>query len=199
MELKYPVITIGREYCAYGRTVASGLSKSLGIKYYDKDFVNEIVKKSGFPEDVVRDESEEMSSASRFLENMLGASAAYSSSYDRIYEAQRAVILDLVRDPCILVGRCANSILREAGMNSFNIYLYADIECRKDRCRELNPGLEESQIEKFVRKIDNERQVYYRRYAGSEVYDPRNYNICLDVGTLGVEKTVETILSIVSE
>ena len=44
--LKFPVITIGREYCAYGRTIAGMLSERLGIPYYDKDFVKKTVIES---------------------------------------------------------------------------------------------------------------------------------------------------------
>ena len=197
--LIYPVITIGREYCAYGRTVAAKLSEKLGIKYYDKDFVNKIVEASGFSEDVVKAENEAMSGAAKFLEDMLAATAIYSSSYDKIFEAQKEVVLDLVKNPCILVGRCANSILKEAGMKCFSIYLYADIRHRLIRCAELNPDLEAKNMEKYIRKIDNDRQIFYKRYAGSDVYDPHNYDVCLDVGTLGIEKTVETILSLITE
>jgi cytidylate kinase len=196
-KLKYPVITIGREYCAYGRTIAAKLEERLGIKYYDKDFLRKTIAESGFSEDVVKEESETMSSGSKLLEDMLNATAIYSSSYDRIYEAQKEVMLELAKEPCIIVGRCANFILREAGIDSFNIYLYADIECRMQRCAELNPDVDEKHLEKFVRKVDSERQVYYRKYTGSEVYDPHNYSICLDVGELGIDKTVETILSLV--
>lgn len=197
-ELKYPVITIGREYCAYGRTVASKLAERLGLNYYDKDFVNKIVAESGFSEDVVWEEHEAMSGATKFLEDMLSATALYTSSYDKIFEAQKQVVRDLAKQPCIIVGRCANSILSDAGVDSFNVYLYADIKYRKVRCAELNPELEENQLEKYIRKVDNDRAIFYKKYAGSDVYDPHNYNICLDVGTLGIENTVETILALVT-
>jgi cytidylate kinase len=199
MKLKYPVITIGREYCAYGRTVASGLAEHLGIKYYDKDFVEKTVAESGFSRDVVQEESETMSGASKILDDVLNATAIYSSSYDKIYEAQKAVALDLAKEPCILVGRCANCILREAGVKSFNIYLCADIGFRLKRCSELHPELDEKHLEKYVRKMDEDRQVYYKKYTGSEVYDSRNYDICIDVGTFGPEKTIEIILSLITE
>ena len=38
-EIRYPIITISREYAAGGRSVARGLEKNLGIPFYDKDFV----------------------------------------------------------------------------------------------------------------------------------------------------------------
>ena len=197
-KLKYPVITIGREYCAYGRTVAAGLEKKLGIKYYDKDFVNRIIKESGFSEDVVWDEHEAISSKAKFLDEMLSATALYMSPYDKIFEAQKQVVLELAKQPCIIVGRCANSILKEAGILSFDVYLHADIEHRKVRCAELNPEIESDQLEKYIKKVDTDRQIFYKKYAGKEVYDVRNYNISLDVGELGIERTVDLIYSLVT-
>ena len=200
-QLKYPVITIGREYCAFGRTVAASLEERLGIKYYDKDFLRKTIAESGFSEDVVKEESETMIGGSKLLEDMLNATAIYSSSYDKIYEAQKEVVLELAKEPCIIVGRCANNILRENGIRSFNIYLYADFDFRVKRCAELYNELEldTNNLEKHVKKMDADRQVYYKKYAGSEVYDPHNYDICIDVGKLGPEKTVDLIMSLITE
>ena len=38
-----PIITISREFGAGGRTIAKGLSKELGIPWYDRDFVRLLV------------------------------------------------------------------------------------------------------------------------------------------------------------
>ena len=200
-KLKYPVITIGREYCSYSRAIASELAKRLDIKYYDKDFVKKTVEESGFSTDVVKEENETMSSASKILDDVLNAAAIYSSSYDKIFEAQKEVVLELAKEPCILIGHCANSIVREAGIDSFNIYLYADFDYRVKRCAALynELELEAKDLEKHVRKMDADRQVYYKKYAGSEMSDPHNYNICLDVGKLGHEKTIEVIMSLITE
>lgn len=200
-KLKYPVITIGREYCSYGRKIASELAGRLGLKYYDKDFVGKTVEESGFSTDIVREENETMSSASRILDDVLNATAIYSSSYDKIFEAQKEVVLELAKEPCILVGHCANSIVSEAGIDSFSIYLYADFDFRVKRCAALYDELEleAKDLEKHVRKMDAERQVYYKKYAGSEMSDPHNYNICLDVGKLGPETTIDLIMSLVTE
>ena len=42
-EKKYPVITISREYGALGNSLAKALSDRLGIPYYDRDFVKNIL------------------------------------------------------------------------------------------------------------------------------------------------------------
>ena len=110
-KLKYPVITISREYAAYGRTIAAGLSSRLGIPFYGKDFVKETAKQSGYSEEVIVREGEDMSPASKFMNSLLNNANAYSSSYDGIYKAQKEVILNLAQKPCIIVGRCADHIL----------------------------------------------------------------------------------------
>ena len=99
------VITISREYGAYGRSVAKALSKRLGIEYYDVDFVRMTAQKSGYSEEDVSREGELLSAGSRFINSFLSTSA-YNSSYDEIFQAQRQVVLELAKNPCIMVGRC---------------------------------------------------------------------------------------------
>ena len=57
----YSVITINREYAAKGRTLAAALSERLGIPYYDRDFVVKTAEASGYDQDLVFEESEELS------------------------------------------------------------------------------------------------------------------------------------------
>ena len=70
-EKKYPVITISREYGAGGRSVAKGLSEKLGIPWYDNDFVKLTAEQSGFSEETIKNEGEEISSLSRALDSVL--------------------------------------------------------------------------------------------------------------------------------
>lgn len=196
-EKTYPVITISREFCAYGHTVAKALSDSLGIPFYDRDFVKKTVEESGYAEEDVRKEGEEMSRGSKFMNTFLNGATAYSSSYDGIFAAQKKVILDLAKSPCIIVGRCADSILRKAGVPSFNIFLYGDLEHRMQRAKELGYDQKDSNLERLVSKYDKRRRVYYREYAGSEMGDCSNYNICLDTGTIGPERSAQILTDLI--
>ena len=63
--MSHRVITISREYAAYGRTVAAALSKELGIEYYDKDFVKKTAEESGFDVELVEKEGESLSHATK--------------------------------------------------------------------------------------------------------------------------------------
>lgn len=196
--MKYPVITITREYCAYGRTVASALAKRLGIDYYDRDIVNKTIIEGKFHEQEGRNENESMSNVEKFLQDMLGSVAVYSSSFENIFETQKGVILDMAKEPCILVGRCANAILKEAGIESFDVFLYADKEKRMVRCAELNPDMDQDHLEQRIRRVDEDRQIFYKSFGKINMNDMHNYDICIDVGALGIERTVETIAALVT-
>lgn len=195
---KYPVITIAREYCAYGRTVAAALAKKMGINYYDRDIVNKTIIESKFSEDEAHGEVETMSNVELFLQDMLGSVAAYSSSFDSIFEAQKGVILDFAKEPCILVGRCANTILKEAGIESVDVFLYADIDERMKRCAELNPDMDEYHLEERIRRVDEDRKIFYKSFGNTNMYDMHNYDLCLNTGALGIDKTVDTILALIT-
>ncbi|MCR5102574.1 MAG: cytidylate kinase-like family protein [Butyrivibrio sp.] len=195
VELKFPVITIGREYGAGGRTIAAALSEKLGIPYYDKDFVIKTAKESGYSEDEINKEGEQMNHINEFIDNLLNNSAAYTSSFDQIYKAQKNVIMDLAKSPCIIVGRCADYILREAGINAFNIFLFADLDKKVERAKELpeNEGIND--IKKAVQKRDELRNTYYKHYTGEDMRYYKQYDICLDTGVIGIDKCVDILVS----
>ena len=44
--MKYKVITISREFAAYGRMIAKRLAEDLGQEWYDKDFVKKTEEES---------------------------------------------------------------------------------------------------------------------------------------------------------
>ena len=190
----YPVITIAREYCAYGRTVAAALAQRMGVEFYDRDIVNKTIIESRSGGDSAQEESATQSNIEKFQQDMLGSIALESSSFENIFNAQKEVILEMAKEPCIIVGRCANSILKDAGIGSFNVFLYADTDHRMARCRELNPDMDEYQLEERIRRVDEDRKIFYKSFGKVNMYDMHNYDLCIDVGRLGVDKAVETIL-----
>ena len=103
------IITISREYGALGHTIAGALAERLGLEYYDRDFVKLTAKASGYSEEDIRREGEEMSGGAKWMNSFLDNMASYTSSYDRIYEYQRAIIIDLAKKP---ISSCARRAFR---------------------------------------------------------------------------------------
>ena len=199
--MKNRVITISREYAAYGRTVAGYLSEKLGIPYFDKDFVKKTAEDSGFSEETIKEEGEMMSKGHKWINSIIHSSPGSFSSYDSLFVAQSKVILELAKEPCIIVGRCAGHVLTDAGIPCFNIFLYGTPESRRKRAAEemAYHGITDTDVDKYIAKIDSQRRNYFKTYTGKEMRDASNYNICLDIGTLGLEKCEEILFTALSE
>ena len=192
------VITISRIYGAGGHSVAEALSKRLGLEYYDKDFVKLTAQASGYSEEQVLKSGENMSSGARWMNDFLDNMSSYTSAYDRIFEVQRDVLMDLAKKDCIIVGRCANIILRNAGVETFDVFLFANREHQLKRTKELNE-YGNMDPEKYMDRRNHLRQVYYKAYTGHEMGDYRDYNLCIDTGVTGIEKTADIIAQILGK
>lgn len=200
-ELKYQVITIGREYGAYGKTLGAALSETLGIPYYDKDMMRKVAEESGYSLEEIHKYGEQMSKATNFMNNFLNTMDSYVSSIDAIHKAENEVIKKLAQNPCILIGRCADQVLRKEGVNCFNIFLYADLAYRVAHAAEMpeHKGLTGPALVKEVEKKSVGRATYYKHYTGKDIHSLNNYHICLDVGEIGVDKCREIILDLVTK
>ena len=162
---KYPVITISREYGALGRTLAAELSERLGIPYYDKDFVKKAADESGYAEEEVKTEGEELKPSSRMLNSILNSAVSYSSSHDAIFKAQKKVVLELAKDPCIIVGRCADFILRDVA-DCLSVFIHVSDEKRTERIVSVYGRREEAPAKRLHDK-DKKRKAYYELYTGT--------------------------------
>ena len=193
-EQRLPVITINREFGAGGRSLAAILSEKLEIPYYDKDFVSKTMEESGFDEEDVEREGEELSRSSKVLDDLFNGTVSYTSSHDAIFNAEKKVILKLAENPCIIVGRCANMILAEAGIDSLDVYLHGPMEDKMKRLDEISPN-GKPVTEKSVKEHDRKRRTFFKNYTGKELFDASNYTFCFDVGKIDIPQCAEIILA----
>lgn len=197
-EKKCPVITISREYGALGRTLAAELSERLGIPYYDRDFVKKTAEASGYAEEEIDREGEDLKPSSRVLNSFLNSAVSYSSSHDEIFKAQKKVVLELAKDPCIIVGRCADHILQEAGIDAFCVYLYASVQDRMQRAGDLAEN-GNMRLDKYIEKRDLQRRTYYKKYTGCDMGNANNYTICFDTGRINIRTCADIIMQILEQ
>lgn len=69
-EMAHLVITIGCEYGAKGNQIGKKVAKDLGIKFYDRDTVDEIIKEVGIPKDIMEKVEEGITIAGKGAEVM---------------------------------------------------------------------------------------------------------------------------------
>ncbi len=192
------VITIAREFGSLGRPIAQKISEKLGIKFYDRDIVDQAAKQLNLPASII-DKKEE--SAFKIFSNSFGRMAhplggGTTEVQDKIYEAQENVIKFLVdHDSCVVVGRCGDFILSEHP-NSMHIYIYAPYEERvKNSIVEL--GLDELEAKKMIAKVDEARISYHMHYAGFKPDNKNFKDIMINSSLLGVEGTADCLVEII--
>lgn len=189
------IVTISREFGSGGREVAKRLSDVLGVAYYDKEIIDHIAEKTNFAPEYVATVSEVPTMSSypvtfgrTFASNVLSPSEA-------VQIAQRECIKELAeKEDCIIVGRCANSILAD---KAFKVFVYAsDMDCRIDRCYNKVPADKEiprKKMEKEILAVDKRRAKYQLAYADQKWGEMSNYDLCIDTSKFGVKKAVEII------
>ena len=198
--MKKRIITISREFGSGGRTVGALVAKMLGIKFYDQELIEKAVEKTGFSHEFIQEAGEYASSTSKLLFNMT-LSSAYSSvglpsNYDKIYVAQNNIIRELAdSEPCVIVGRCADYILRERE-DCLNVFVHADLEFRKKHVLENYGDDPKRPIEKRLAEKDKKRHLYYKHYTGKTWGDSRNYHLSLNTAVVGVERAAEWIVEL---
>ena len=186
------IITISREYGAYGHTIGRLVAQKLGIEVYDKDIVRSAARNTGLSEDDIRSREELLHKSDSFLRS-ISPSFSYSQ-IDEIFAREKDAILSFAaKGPCVIVGRCADAILREAGYDALNVFLHASEKIRYDRVGELIGSTNPADIHKAIRVNDNARESYYRYFTEQKWGDYTSYDLMLDAGTLGIEKCVALI------
>lgn len=186
------IITINREYGAGGRTIAKGLSEKLGIPWYDQDIITEISRDTGYTVEDIQQNGERLSKFDLFIDSFTGSSINYASIHDTIFEVQKNEILKLAEKSCIIVGRLANYILKNEGIKTFDVFLYADFESRMKHIGELGEN-GKCDLKKFVEKRDALRKNYYKHYSGKDFGSCYNYNVCIDTGRISKETAIDIV------
>lgn len=190
------VITISREYGAGGHSIGKQLAEKLGIEFYDRDIVRETAKASGFDMELIESEEEDISRADSFFKSICNASSTYFQDTQRaIHDVQQAIILRFAKaGPCVILGRCADEILRENGVDSLNVFIHADDIHRAARVSEMTGVTDATELQKLISKKDGSRHTYYSRYTGKRWGDSRNYHLSLDSGKLGYDLCIRLIM-----
>ena len=190
------VITISRQFGSMGRSIARELSEILGIEFLDRDIVEATAKRMGLPVSVISDEEESMKST--FFRRQYPLGMGMSSLKDEIFLTQKNIIRDFAaKGSCIIVGRCADYILREHPRCA-NVFISASKEDRIIRlCRIHN--VNEEVAEEMIEKADKRRSEYYNYYSYKTWGAAATYHLCIDSSSLGIEETVRFVEEFVAK
>ena len=188
------VITISREYGSGGRYIGKLIAEKLGIKLYDKEFIEKVAAKTGLSQEYIENN-----------EQRRDAFAGLNSGYyfgldnnDDLFLKEAELIKNVAeKEPCVIVGRCANFILSER-KNVLKVFVYSDTDSKIKRATEYY-GLSKASAEKEIRRIDKLRANHYKYYTETEWKDFDNYDICINSDALGVGNAADMICGLIEK
>ena len=189
------IITISREFGSGGRTIGRAVAEKLGIPCYDAELIEKIAEKSGFAMGYVK-ENHDGNAERSWLGTVLAGRDYYGeSNQDYLWKVQRQVILEIAeKESCVIVGRCADYILKDRA-DLLRVFIHAPLETRAKRIVEVY-GEQEDSPEKRLRDKDKRRRSYYHFYTDLEWGKAQHYDICLDSGSIGIDRCAEIIASL---
>lgn len=206
-------ITISREYGSGGNSIGKLVAEKLNLPFYDKEIIDMTAKDSGLSPDFIKETEQNISSGLLYT-LLLGASYAAPGTSnisqgissgepnlplaDQVFNAQRKVIIELAKKgSCVIVGRCADYILRHCEEiekdQVLNVFIYAPLEDKVKRAIEQK-GLNPETAEREVKQIDKRRANHYNTFTERTWGNRSHYDLMINSSLLGIEKSAELIV-----
>jgi cytidylate kinase len=176
------IITISRGSYSLGLEVADKVARHLGYDCISREVLLEISNEFNIPEiklnHAIRD-------APRFLER-------YTFGRERYIHYIRAAILKrLSKDNIVYHGLAGHFFVREVP-HVLKVRIIADMKYRIEYIMKLD-GVSMEKAEKKVLKLDEERRKWSRKLYGIDTWDPRLYNLVINIDKISVDHAVELI------
>lgn len=204
------VITISREVGSGGRTIGRKLAEKLGVRFSDKELVDELQKKLNLTVDSIE---ELKGKKKRWLDDfiqmvapvpmsgmLVDGDSDYISEYNLslsvndVFEAEREILNGIAdQGSCVIAGRSGFFVLRDRP-NKVDILITASRENRIARIMSKQ-DLSRQKAEEVIDSVDKARDNYVQRYTGQSRYDARNYHIVLNMDYITEDQAVAMILS----
>lgn len=204
------VITISREVGSGGRTIGRKLAEKLGVRFSDKELVDELQKKLNL---TVGSIEELKGKKKRWLDDfiqmvapmpmsgmLVDGDSDYISEYNLslsvndVFEAEREILNGIADEgSCVIAGRSGFFVLK-GRPNKVDILITASREKRITRIMDKQ-NLTRQKAEEVIDGVDKARDNYVKRYTGQSRYDARNYHIVLNMDYITEDQAVAMILS----
>lgn len=192
------IITIERQYASGGLEIGGNLSNKLNIPVYSREIVEMAADRCGIPKEYLESTQENVSQSFLYRLSMAAKSGSIdvdktASKADILYSEVHNVVTELAqKESCIIVGQCADFILRNH-KNTFSVFIHALMEDRVKRAIE-NYGISEQHADYIIRKNDKRRESFYNANTMSTWGVKENYHICLNSSYFSVQSCTDIII-----
>ena len=207
------VITINRELGSGGRTVGRKLAEKLNVPYYDKLLINELKQKFQLNTEQIEklksgksDWWREFINAAMYMgqgmnelwyyQRMTGEDDGTLVTSSDMFKEEKEILENAANEAsCVIAGRSGFSIFANHP-NHLSIFIQAPLEHRIQRIMGKQ-NLTHEQAEKVIKKVDDQREAYVKKYAGTSRYDTRNYDLVFNMEGKSEDEVVDLILQFI--
>lgn len=191
------IITISREFGSGGRFIGEKLAKELGFTFYDKEIITQAAQKTGLSEKYIARHGEYAPKNNIFSYAFIGRDTNGSSVDDLIYQAQQEIICDIAqKENCVIVGRCADYILRNR-TDVLNVFIHGNEPEKCKRIMKLYDKTKKDALD-LMKDTDKKRKINYSYYTDQTWGDTKNYALCINSSILGYDNSVKIIREILT-
>ena len=191
------VITIGCEYGAKGNAIGRKIAEDLGIKFYDRELVDQIIEEVGIPKDIMNRVEEGGKGAEG---DVRGSFSKYADLTERAIHVQKQIIRKLAeKEACVIIGRSADYILKDSkDIKLLRAFIYAPDEIRIQNIMKSH-SLSESDAKILLLEKDKRYHKRHLALTGSNRGDRHNRDILINSAFLGVEGTAEYLEELIQK
>ncbi len=204
------IITISRELGSGGHTVGQLLAERLGVRFSDKELIKALREEFHLTTDAIErlkgEKKDWLTSLLRKIvampkaENVVEWDDKFVQEYrpdlssDEIFEAEKQILRGIAEEgSCVIAGRSGFFVLKDFP-NKVDIFITAPREKRIERVM-VKQHLSEQEAAAAIDRVDEGRENYIKRYAGTSRYDVRNYDLVINMDNVPDENAaVELIL-----
>ncbi len=194
------VICIGRSYGCGGNDIGFKLADMLHIDYYDATVFRDVLDRElaereseaggkSFREQLAEDQK--LKGIRRWLVNFNRFHGLPPE--DALFFNQSEYIIETAKKKdFVVLGRCADVILKNAGIPHVSIFITAPFEERVRRTMEMQQ-ISQKEAARLIRKQDRMHARFYKRYTGLEWGSAVHYDLCINSASYGIEECVRLI------
>lgn len=187
---KQLIISVGREFGSGGHNVAAKLAEHFGLPLLDSNILAEIAKQNNTSEEYLRryDESARNLLFSRSINGFSNSPEEIIAQMQFDYIKQKADS----GDSFVVIGRCADYILRE-NPGLVRIFILGDVEEKIKHIAERE-GISEEKAKTRMEQADKRRKYFHNTHSENKWGDSRSYDITVNSSKLGLEGTAELLI-----
>jgi CMP/dCMP kinase len=201
------VLAISRQIGSGGTYIGRAVAGRLGLKYADREIVQEAARLLGVKKNDVTLLEERMSSRWVRLARIFAIGPPESPyvpprlpALDEgvVFEVESRIVRDLAqREDAVIVGRGAFHALRHHP-GAIRVFVHAPEAWRVERIMRVYNMKDEEAARALVQRSDTSRCEGARRITGGFWFDATRFDLCLNAASVGLGPAIDLVAGIVS-